>query len=117
MKGNYAEKLWLIKCNVSNTVTVMYSYYFPRDNFKRQICTRTNKLHEFVSDGSIEEEYIHGNWIDTGMTISSPLSSHDILTVPKTYAQCTATVGPWNTYEILRQYFPFDDKSGCIKDS
>ena len=72
----------------------MYFYYFSRDNFKRQICTRTNKLHEFVSDGSIEEEYIHGNWIDTGMTISTPLSSHDILTVPKTYAQCTATVGP-----------------------
>ena len=86
MKGNYAEKQ-CIKYSNCNII-------FSRDNFKRQICTRTNKLHEFVSDGSIEEEYIDGKWIDTGMTISAPLSSHDILTVPKTYAQCTATVGP-----------------------
>jgi len=89
MQKTLTNQVQCIKYSDCNVFLLLF-----RDNFKRQICTRTNKLHEFVSDGSIEEEYIHGNWIDTGMTISSPLSSHDILTVPKTYAQCTATVGP-----------------------
>ena len=59
-----------------------------RENFKKQICTRTNKLYEFVSDNSIEEEYVNGKWQDSGLTLSKAVSSHDILSVPRTYAQC-----------------------------
>ena len=72
-------------------MTEIFSCIF-RENFKKQTCTRTNKLYQFVSNNDIEEEYVHGKWQDSGLTLSKAISSHDILTVPKNYAQCSSTV-------------------------